>query len=328
MSRYQLFGDLYHEVRPATDALWPVSLAMAMDDPTMALNQETVALARALGNSFPHPYPNLRSDWKVIEKVPVYQVMRAMEELPRKSFSVSLTSSLPDEAQLWNIQYSFIDSFVQKLYNRQETYTRAYWDMLWPRLDVFGNREGVPQLKVCNFVIGETTIQIGMEWSVPCVNLHFFTIPDISKEFWTLQAETNLPSYVELNTTSSFLDLQIASTWGNQELIAKDIQDGRFIAYIQTPRADVVTSPPDDQPLWETSQTIASDYMLRQYFPVYERISRKLEANLSAEIERYTEYVRQGAIEPKYVDDLRRYQETFVYCREAYQAFLVDNEIP
>jgi hypothetical protein len=301
---------------------------MAMDDATMALNQETVALAKALADSFPHPSPNLRSDWKVIEKVPVHQVVRAMEELPDKKFSVSLVSPLPDEAQLWNIQYSFIDSFVQKLYNRQEVHTEAYWDMLWWRLVRFEYMEGVPQLQECNFVIGKSTVQIGMEWSVPPVNLQFFTIPGIQKEFWTVQAKNGLTSHMDLNTKAYFLNLQIASTWEKQELIPKDVQDGKLIAYIQTQRADVMTSLPDERPWWETFQTMASDYMLRQYFAVYERISRKLEANLTAEIERFTEYVRQGAIEPKYVDDLRRYQDTFVYCREAYQTFLVDNEIP
>jgi len=281
------------------------------------LEEETAATISTLKESIPFTSSNLEYVSKSLQKVRLTYIVKQLKELMHIldtdiQISILVPPSQLEKIEVWSFECTNVDELPGA---RPRTYD--YWHLVFSEV-ARCSRLPRTQLKGCKLSAYSKKITIQLEWHGPFDHIEFLTIPHVAKKFWKPSFITGESNQLSLQATTSFLYLQTAAAWGENEFIPDKVQDGNLIASLQVLKADLQTVPPSELPLSETSEQDVSNYIVQLFYPYYLELTQKLETKLHSELERRQTYVKQGLLESDAVEQIRRWLDDLVMLREAY----------
>lgn len=115
-----------------------------------------------------------------------------------------------------------------------------------------------------------------------------------------------------------FLYLQVVAAWGEQQLVPVKVEESTLTARAKIHWANNNPIPPNETPIWEVAFTLASDHIIKKFYPLYQEISLELEAVITTIVAKLSQHPRQSTNEQKRSEQLNRFYTELVALRGAY----------
>lgn len=312
---------MVHFVKPIADYVSSVKMLLpelVKEHPYFKLlfqDEELIVLVVALMDLIPATDDNLRYHSKTINQVTlahlVERIIDVREKMqPDSLFSTALSQVELKQVQFWNFECTIQDSYASR------PWSYNYFDLI---LDTLYKVAFIPEIQLldCNLSNDHEKIYLHLEWRGPFEHIELLNIPGTDHKFWYASSDSEDPA-LPLRMMGYFLYLQVSTVWGENKLSPGEIQpNGNLTASIQLSQA-ASSEPPSELPLSETVAENISEFIVRQFYPKHIEASEKLEVKLREELERRQQYIAQGLLESKFVDQINRWIDELIWFRNAY----------